>query len=93
MKEDAEDLLEEAAIARLIKQYSEFISFPIKLWSKQKQPKQVEDEEATKKAQAFADQKAKDEGKVCRNTTHLVEQQTHLLLVSQTLTSATACTG
>lgn len=64
LKEDAEDLLEEASLARLIKQYSEFISFPIKLWSKQRVPKQVEDTEATKKAQEFADKKAKEDGKV-----------------------------
>lgn len=65
VKEDCADLLEEMELSRLIKQYSEFISFPIQLWSKQRVPKQVEDEEATKKAQEFADKKAKDEGKVC----------------------------
>lgn len=65
MKEDCADLVEEMELSRLIKQYSEFISFPIQLWSKQRVPKQVEDEEATKKAQEFADKKAKDEGKVC----------------------------
>lgn len=65
VKEDCEDLLEDMELSRLIKQYSEFISFPIKLWSKQRVPKQVEDEEATKKAQEFADKKAKEEGKVC----------------------------
>lgn len=64
MKEDCEDLLEDMELSRLIKQYSEFISFPIRLWSKQRVPKQVEDEEATRKAQEFADKKAKDEGKV-----------------------------
>lgn len=63
VKEDCADLLEEMELSRLIKQYSEFISFPIQLWSKQRVPKQVEDEEATKKAQEFADKKAKDEGK------------------------------
>lgn len=39
----------------LIKQYSEFISFPIKLWVKTSQPEQVVDEEATAKAQASPD--------------------------------------
>lgn len=58
-------MLEEGSLARLIKQYSEFISFPIKLWSAQRVPKQVEDADATKKAQEFADKKAKDDGKVC----------------------------
>lgn len=71
MKEDCEDLLDEIELARLIKQYSEFISFPIKLWSKQRVPRQVEDEEATKKAQEFADKKATDEGKVCRRKSML----------------------
>lgn len=68
VKEDAEALLEEAAISRLIKQYSEFISFPIKLWSVQKTPKQVEDTEATAKAQEFADKKAKEDGKARMHT-------------------------
>lgn len=64
MKEDAEAMLEEANISRLIKQYSEFISFPIKLWSKTKNPKEVVDEEATKKAQEFADKQAADKEEV-----------------------------
>jgi Hsp90 protein len=64
VKEDAEDMLEEASLSRLIKQYSEFISFPIKLWTKSKVPKQVEDTEATKKAQEFADKKAAEKGEV-----------------------------
>lgn len=64
VKEDCEDLLDELELSRLIKQYSEFISFPIKLWSKQRVPREVEDAEATLKAQEFADKKAAEEGKV-----------------------------
>lgn len=63
IKEDAADFLEESKIQSLIKQYSEFISFPIKLWSVERVPRQVEDEEATKKAQEAADKKAQEEGK------------------------------
>jgi heat shock protein 90kDa beta len=64
MKEDAEDLLEEQEVLRLIRTYSEFISFPIRLWSTKETRKEVVDEEATKKAQEFADKKAAEEGKV-----------------------------
>lgn len=65
LKEDAEEMLEESKISQLIKQYSEFISFPIKLWSKDRVPKQVEDTAATKTAQEFADKKALETETVC----------------------------
>jgi Hsp90 protein len=64
LKEDAEDLLEENELNRLIRTYSEFISFPINLWTTKQESKQVEDVEATKKAQEEAAAKAKEEGKV-----------------------------
>jgi heat shock protein beta len=34
LKEDAAEYADERKLAALIKQYSEFIAFPIKLWSK-----------------------------------------------------------
>lgn len=74
LKEDAEEMLEEAKLSGLIKQYSEFISFPIKLWSTDSVPKQVEDAEATAKAQAEADAKAKEEGKEVRIPRHLLRR-------------------
>lgn len=63
LKEDASELAEDAKLSTLIKQYSEFISFPIKLWTSKQDPVQVVDEEATAKKQAEADAKAKEEGK------------------------------
>ena len=46
----------------LLKQYSEFISFPIKLWTSKPVSEQVLDEEATAKAQAEADAAAEAAG-------------------------------
>ncbi|KAL4421773.1 hypothetical protein ABPG77_009756 [Micractinium sp. CCAP 211/92] len=63
LKPDALEFADSNRLQSLIKQYSEFISFPIKLWSTSSNPQQVVDEEATRKAQEEADQKAKEEGK------------------------------
>lgn len=63
LKEDASDLAQTEKLASLIKQYSEFISFPIKLWETKRTPRQEVDEEATAKKQAEEDAKAKEEGK------------------------------
>jgi heat shock protein beta len=41
LKEDAAELADPIRLARLIKQYSQFIQFPIKLYSATKEPKQV----------------------------------------------------
>lgn len=41
LKEDAHDLADDKKLASLVKQYSEFISFPIKLWSSSQDFKQV----------------------------------------------------
>lgn len=49
-------------ITQLIKQYSQFIAFPIKVYAPKKEPRKVVDEEATKKKQAAADAKAKEAG-------------------------------
>ena len=59
LKEDAAELADTTKLSELIKQYSEFIAFPIKLWSSKQNPVQVVDVEATAKAQEEADAKAK----------------------------------
>lgn len=56
LKEDAEDLLDAAKVSSLVKTYSEFISFPIEVWSSSQESKQVEDAAAT--ATALADWEA-----------------------------------
>lgn len=58
LKEDAQELADPVRLAKLIKQYSQFISFPIKLYSSRKEPKKVLDEEATKRKQEAEDKKA-----------------------------------
>ena len=63
LKEDAAELADPAMLSRLIKQYSQFISFPIKLFSPKKDPKKVLDDEATARKQEAAEKKAKEEGK------------------------------
>ncbi len=63
LKDDAVELADDNKLSSLIKQYSEFISFPIKLWATKQTPKQIVDDEATKKAQEDADTLAKAEGK------------------------------
>ncbi|PRW20326.1 heat shock 90C isoform B [Chlorella sorokiniana] len=60
---DALEFADAGKLQSLIKQYSEFISFPIKLWVTTSNPEQVVDEEATAKAQEEADKKAAEEGK------------------------------
>ena len=63
VKEDAADIADAAKLSSLIKQYSEFISFPIKLWTTKQNSKEVVDDDATKKKQEEADEAAKKEGK------------------------------
>jgi heat shock protein beta len=41
LKEDAQELGDPVRLSRLIKQYSQFISFPIKLYSSKKEPFKV----------------------------------------------------
>ena len=61
LKEDAAGLAEPSKLSALLKQYSEFISFPIELWTSKTVYDDVEDVEATKKAQEAADAAAKAE--------------------------------
>eukprot|EP00891_Asterochloris_glomerata_P006984 jgi/Astpho2/6984/e_gw1.00107.206.1_t len=63
LKDDATDLADQKKLEDLIKQYSEFISFPIKLWKDKSSSKQVEDVDATKEKQEAADNAAKEAGK------------------------------
>jgi len=63
LKEDAVELADESKLSSLIHQYSEFISFPIKLWSSKQQQRQEVDSDATEKKQEEANAKAKEEGK------------------------------
>ena len=63
LKEDGVEYADVKKLESLLKQYSEFISFPIKLWSDRVESTQVVDEEATAKKQEEADAKAKEEGK------------------------------
>eukprot|EP00898_Chlorokybus_atmophyticus_P007043 jgi/Chlat1/733/Chrsp104S00021 len=44
LKEDSADLADDKKLSELVKTYSEFISFPIKVWSEEKVPKQVPDD-------------------------------------------------
>ncbi len=44
LKEDAVELADHVRLNRLIKQYSQFITFPIKLYSPKKEAKQVSGE-------------------------------------------------
>ncbi|KAG2453711.1 hypothetical protein HYH02_001923 [Chlamydomonas schloesseri] len=62
LKEDAAEMADTVKITQLIKQYSQFIAFPIKVYAPKKEPRKVVDEEATKKKQAAADTKAKEAG-------------------------------
>jgi heat shock protein beta len=41
LKEDAAEMADPVKLSRLIKQYSQFISFPIKLLSAKKEPRKV----------------------------------------------------
>ncbi|KAK9820290.1 hypothetical protein WJX72_008653 [[Myrmecia] bisecta] len=63
LKEDAHDIADDKKLASLIKQYSEFISFPIKLWSSKQETERVIDEEATEKKRQEAKEAAEKEGK------------------------------
>mmetsp|Transcript_17765 Transcript_17765/g.57471 ORF Transcript_17765/g.57471 Transcript_17765/m.57471 type:complete len:774 (+) Transcript_17765:76-2397(+) len=50
LKEDSLDLASPDKMAELVKQYSEFISFPIRIYQSKMEPQEVVDDEATAKA-------------------------------------------
>ena len=58
VKEDAAEYLEEATLRRLLKRYSEFLQFPIELYTSKTTYDDEVDEEATKKARAEVDEEA-----------------------------------
>eukprot|EP00191_Tetraselmis_sp_GSL018_P001546 CAMPEP_0177601648 /NCGR_PEP_ID=MMETSP0419_2-20121207/14390_1 /TAXON_ID=582737 /ORGANISM="Tetraselmis sp., Strain GSL018" /LENGTH=784 /DNA_ID=CAMNT_0019094965 /DNA_START=91 /DNA_END=2442 /DNA_ORIENTATION=+ len=62
LKEDCEEMAEETKLSALLKTYSEFISFPIKLWKTTSVGKEVVDEEKTREAQEKADKEAEEKG-------------------------------
>lgn len=57
LKEDAYEYADDKRLQGLIKQYSEFISFPISLYTSKQERKDVVDEEATKEARQKAEDK------------------------------------
>ena len=63
LKEESVDVASPTKLADLLKRYSEFVAFPVELWSSRTEYDQVVDAAATEKAQAAADAKAKEEGK------------------------------
>jgi heat shock protein beta len=63
LQEDAQELADPVRLARLIKQYSQFIQFPIKLWSAKKEAKQVR----------------QHDGDMCCCTVDYTDQTRHLL--------------
>jgi hypothetical protein len=62
LKEEAKEYADGNRLSQLVKTYSEFISFPIKVWKEKQVPRQEKDEEATNKAREEAKAKAEAEG-------------------------------
>lgn len=63
LKDDAKEYLSASKLTGLVKQYSEFIAFPIEVWAPDTVYDDVEDAAATAKAQTAADEEAKKQGK------------------------------
>ncbi len=57
LKEDAYEYADDKRLQGLLKQYSEFISFPISLYTSKQERKEVVDEAATQEKQKEADEK------------------------------------
>lgn len=62
LKDEAKEYAEGDKLSQLVKTYSEFISFPIKVWKEKQVPRQETDEVATNTARAEAKAKAEAEG-------------------------------
>jgi len=60
LKEDSKDFVDHMKLRDLIRQYSEFIGFPIKLWTTKTVTKQVVDDEATEKKKKEMEEKSED---------------------------------
>jgi len=63
IKEDCREFVDSTKIKNLLKQYSEFISFPIMLFTSKREPVKVVDDEATEKAQEKENTAAEKEGR------------------------------
>lgn len=63
LKEDAAEYADSYKLKTLLKQYSEFIAFPIQLYATESVPKKVVDEDATTKKQAEEDTAAEKESR------------------------------
>lgn len=64
LKEEAQDFLEEDTIKQLIKKYSQFINFPIYMWTSKTVEEEVPVEEEEPKKEATEDETEDDEAKV-----------------------------
>ena len=62
LKEEAKEYADGNKLSQLVKTYSEFISFPIKVWKEKQVPRQEKDEAATITARAEAKAKAEADG-------------------------------
>lgn len=63
IKEDCQEFVDATKLKGLLKQYSEFISFPIQLYSSKREPVKTVDEEATAKEQEKENEAAEKEGR------------------------------
>jgi heat shock protein beta len=63
VKDEYKDYLDPTKIQGIIKQYSEFLTFPINLWLAEDVDKQTLDDAMTQKRQEFENRKAKDEAR------------------------------
>jgi len=63
LKEDSAEFADNTKLKNLVKTYSEFITFPIKVWTETQVPEEVVNVEATAAAQKEQDEAAEKEGK------------------------------
>jgi len=63
LKEDSGEFADNMKLKNLVKTYSEFITFPIKVWTETQVPEEVVNVEATAAAQKVKDEAAEKEGK------------------------------
>eukprot|EP00284_Hemiselmis_tepida_P013329 CAMPEP_0174925232 /NCGR_PEP_ID=MMETSP1355-20121228/7769_1 /TAXON_ID=464990 /ORGANISM="Hemiselmis tepida, Strain CCMP443" /LENGTH=739 /DNA_ID=CAMNT_0016171123 /DNA_START=36 /DNA_END=2255 /DNA_ORIENTATION=+ len=59
LREDADQYLDDFKLKQLVQKYSEFVSFPIRIWSSKTTYEQVEDEEANKDLKEGEEKKMK----------------------------------
>ncbi|CRK86923.1 CLUMA_CG000744, isoform A [Clunio marinus] len=68
LKEEAQDFLEEDTIKQLIKKYSQFINFPIYMWTSKTVEEEIPDEEEVTEKPSTDDETEDDEAKVEEDT-------------------------